>query len=75
MIWTIFKKEMKDSLRDSKTLLLGVLLPILLLFFMTILLDKVLLTQLQVDSLRIVVLKEIPEEALKLFSGTLNLYM
>lgn len=42
MMWSIYKKEMLDSLRDRKTILLGVFIPIAMILAMTLFYENVL---------------------------------
>jgi len=68
MIWTVFKKEILDSLRDYRTVILGVLVPIIVMFAMTLFIENVAVKTPRIDSIQTAVSSEMPEEAAGLLS-------
>jgi sodium transport system permease protein len=75
MIWNVYRKELKDSLRDRKTLLLGILIPMIMMFGMTIFMDKKVFAPPRTDSLTIAVPNDTPQQALQLLSQIPNIQL
>ena len=63
MFWSIYKKEMLDSLRDRKTIVLSIMIPIVMILAMTLVYEYILLSPDGQQTYRVAVSSELDEES------------